>query len=131
MLIKPEGVARGIVGELISRVERKGLRIVGVRMLMMTEDMVIDHYRHLSKEEFFWEIKEEMLRGPVIAIALEGVNAVAGLRQIMGSTNPMEAMPGTMRADFALSITENMVHASDSIGSAEEEYARFFPQGTQ
>ncbi|MEA4882567.1 MAG: nucleoside-diphosphate kinase [Clostridia bacterium] len=126
VLIKPDGVARGLCGEIIARFERRGLRVVKAKTLMMSERLIREHYRHLEGEPFFPEILDYMASGPVLAIVLEAHNAVEACRKVIGATDPVAAAPGTIRGDLATSIRYNLVHASDSRESAEAEAARFF-----
>lgn len=127
VLIKPDGVRRGLVGEVLSRFERHGFVVRMASSVQMTEDDVAEHYPHLASEPFFPEIVSYMTSGPVVALALEAPNAVAAARRIAGATDPMKAEPGTIRADLATSYRYNVVHAADSDSSAQREIAHFFP----
>lgn len=127
VLIKPDGIMRGLVGEIVSRFERRGCRIVLAATLLMTEELLREHYAHLVGKPFFDELTDYMMSGPVIALVLEAPNAVEAVRQIIGATDPMKADPGTIRGDLATSVDRNLVHASDSPGAAAAEIARFFP----
>lgn len=125
-MIKPEGVARGLVGEIISRIERKGYRIVALKMLRLTREMAEKHYAEHQDKPFYPELIEHITSGPVVAMVLEGPNVIAGLRKLMGTTNPQEAAPGTIRGDYALETGQNVIHGADSPASAEREIALYF-----
>lgn len=127
VLIKPDGIMRGLVGKIVSRFERKGCRIVSATTLLMTEELLREHYAHLVGKPFFDELADYMMSGPVIALALEAPNAVEAVRQMIGATDPMRADRGTIRGDLATSVNRNLVHASDSPEAAATEIARFFP----
>lgn len=126
VLIKPDSVERGLIGEIISRFERKGLKIVGIKMIQMTEELIKSHYSHLASKAFFPEIVSYMTISPLVAMVIEGVEAIPSMRSLVGATNPVEAAPGTIRWDLALTIRFNLVHASDSEESAKVEIERFF-----
>jgi nucleoside-diphosphate kinase len=126
VMVKPDGVARGLVGEVISRFERKGLTLENLRMLTITEELAGRHYAEHTEKPFFGELVEFITSGPVVAMEWSGEGAVAVARTLMGVTNPAEAAPGTIRGDFGLIITHNIVHGSDSVQSAERELAIFF-----
>lgn len=126
VLIKPDGVQRGLIGEIIHRFERKGLKLVAMKM-MSVDDVILDtHYAHLRDKPFFAGIKKFMKSSPLIACVWEGLDAVENVRLIVGATRPREAAPGTIRADFAMSVPSNLIHASDSAETAEQEITRFF-----
>ncbi|MDD2201199.1 MAG: nucleoside-diphosphate kinase [Firmicutes bacterium] len=127
VLVKPDGIRRGLVGEIVSRFERKGCRIVLATTLNMTEELLREHYAHLVGKPFFDELTDYMMSGPVIALAIGAPNAVEAVREIIGATDPMKADPGTIRGDLATSVSRNLVHASDSPEAAATEIARFFP----
>ena len=126
VLIKPDAVQRELIGEIITRIERKGLKIVGLKMLQMSDDMATDHYKHLEHLPFFNEIKKFMRTTPVIALCVEGVDCVETIRRLTGVTLAREAEIGTIRGELAMSIQCNLVHTSDSIESAKTEIERFF-----
>ena len=126
VMIKPDGVARGLVGEVISRFERKGMTLENMRMLTITEELAGRHYAEHTEKPFFGELVAFITSGPVVAMEWSGEGAVAVARTLMGVTNPAEASPGTIRGDFALEITNNIVHGSDSLASAERELDIFF-----
>jgi nucleoside-diphosphate kinase len=126
VMVKPDGVARGLVGEVIGRFERKGFRLERMRMLTISEEMAGRHYAEHTDKPFFGELVSFITSGPVVAMEWSGENAVAVSRTLMGVTNPAEAAPGTIRGDLALEITHNVVHGSDSVASAQRELAIFF-----
>jgi nucleoside-diphosphate kinase len=128
VLLKPDAVQRGLLGEIIARFERKGLKIVGMKMAAVSDETWNEHYSHLSHLPFFGEIKGFMMRSPVVAICLEGVNSVSIVRLMCGPTKSWEAAPGTIRGDYGLSIQANLVHASDSVETAANEVPRFFKE---
>ena len=126
VLVKPDGVQRGLVGEIISRLERKGLKIVALKMLQMDRAMAERHYDVHRDKPFFSSLVDFITSGPVIAAVIEGQDAVDVVRQMMGETNPLKAAPGTIRGDFGLEVQENLVHGSDSEENAQEEISLFF-----
>lgn len=126
ILLKPCTLQRGLVGQVINRFERKGLRILGLKMMQLDEKILNEHYAHLSDRPFFRWVKDAMMATPVIAMCVEGKDAVEVVRSITGATNGRKAAPGTIRGDFAMSGQENIVHASDSPENAEIELHRFF-----
>jgi len=126
LIIKPSGIQREIVGEVISRFERKGLRLAAIKMMQLTDEILDIHYAHLIKLPFFPKIKKAMMACPVIIIVLEGVEAVTVVRSMVGVTNGRNAAAGTIRGDYSSSNQENIVHASDSVENAKIELERFF-----
>jgi nucleoside-diphosphate kinase len=126
VLIKPDAVQRGLAGEIISRLERRGLRIVALRMLQVDEALAHRHYAEHREKPFFHQLVRFITSAPVIAAVLEGPHAVEVVRQSMGATDPRKAAPGTIRGDFGLDITYNLVHGSDSEATAQREIALFF-----
>lgn len=126
ILLKPDTVERGLIGEVTSRLENKGLKISGLKMMQLDDRIVNEHYDHLADKPFFPNIVKYMQRTPVVAIAATGVNAIATVRNLTGATNPSEALPGSIRGDFGLTIDANIIHASDSPETAEIELKRFF-----
>jgi nucleoside-diphosphate kinase len=126
LMVKPDGVRRSIVGEVISRFERKGLKLEKMRMLEIDEELAGRHYAEHTEKPFFGELVEFITSGPVVAMEWSGEGAVAVARTVMGPTNPAEAPPGTIRGDFGLIMTNNIVHGSDSVASAERELGIFF-----
>jgi len=128
-IIKPDAVAKNIIGEIYSRFEKNGLRIVAAKMLHMTREQAQGFYAVHKERPFYNDLVEFMTSGPVMVQVLEGENAVARNRELMGATNPAEAAPGTIRADFAKTVDENAVHGSDAPGTAAVEIEFFFPDG--
>lgn len=126
VLLKPSAVERALIGEIINRFERKGLRIAGMKMLQLDDDILAEHYSHLKNKPFFGLLKASMMKTPVVAMCLEGVDAIAVVRYITGYTNGRKADPGTIRGDYCMSNQQNIVHASDSPEAAEAELKRFF-----
>ncbi len=126
ILVKPDAFARGLTGEIIARFERKGLRIAALKHMRVTEDLAKQHYAEHEGKPFFGELVAFITSGPLVALVLEGHEAVKAARQVIGATNPLEAAPGSIRGDFALEVGQNMVHGSDSDESAEREAALFF-----
>src|SRR4028118_2086897 len=130
ILVKPDAFARGLTGEILARFERKGLRIVALKHMQVTEDLAQQHYAEHEGKPFFGELVEFITSGPLVAMVLEGYEAVKAARQVIGATNPLEAAPGSIRGDFALEVGKNMVHGSDSDESAAREAALFFPESS-
>ncbi|MCQ2110118.1 MAG: nucleoside-diphosphate kinase [Bacteroidaceae bacterium] len=126
VIIKPCSLQRGLVGEILSRFEKKGLKIVALKMYRFTKEKCAEHYSHLVSKPFYPIIEKSMMAAPVILVAFEGVDAVEVVRQMTGSTNGRKALPGTVRGDLCMSHQENVIHASDSIENAQAELARFF-----
>lgn len=130
VLIKPDGVRRGLVGEIISRIERKGLTLLALELKDVDEALARAHYEEHSARPFFGELVEFISSGPVVAAVLEGPRAIAAFRQLVGGTDPVEkAAPGTIRGDLGLETQFNLVHGSDSAESAAREIALWFPSG--
>ena len=127
-IIKPDAVERNLIGEIYNRIEKAGLRIVAAKMVHLTEDQASGFYAEHEGKEFFPPLKEFMTSGPIMVQVLEGENAIARYRELMGKTNPEEAACGTLRADYALSMRHNSVHGSDSPESAAREIEFFFPE---
>lgn len=126
ILIKPDAIARGLAGTILARFEQKGLKVAGLKMIQLTDALLREHYSHLADKPFFPTITEFMSRLPVIALCLEGLEAVEVCRKMCGVTNSRKAEPGTIRGDFGMSMQANLVHASDSTESAAAEVKRFF-----
>jgi nucleoside-diphosphate kinase len=126
VLIKPDTVGRGLTGEIISRLERKGLKIAALKMLQMDDTLAKRHYAIHEGKPFFSSLVEFITSGPIIATVIEGSNAVEAVRRIMGETDPLKASAGTIRGDFGLDLTQNLIHGSDSDENAEKEIAIFF-----
>jgi nucleoside-diphosphate kinase len=127
ILIKPDAFARGLSGEIVARFERKGLRIVALRHMTVGDDLARRHYAEHEGKPFFGELVEFITSGPILAMVLEGDEAITAARQVIGATNPLEAAPGSIRGDFAIAVGQNMVHGSDSVESGRRETALFFP----
>jgi nucleoside-diphosphate kinase len=127
VLVKPDGVRRGLAGEVISRLEQKGLTLVAMELRTLARETAEEHYAEHRERPFFGELVEFITGGPLVALVVEGPHAVAGTRRLMGVTNPVEATPGSIRGDYALEIGQNLVHGSDSPESAAREIAIFFP----
>jgi nucleoside-diphosphate kinase len=128
ILVKPDAFERGLTGEIILRFERKGLRIAALKQMTVERELAERHYGEHVDKPFFGELIEFITRGPLVAMVLEGEEAVAAARQVIGATNPVEAAPGSIRGDFAIEVTFNLVHGSDSDETAKREIALFFPE---
>ena len=128
ILVKPDAFARGLTGEIIARFERKGLKIVAMRHMQMTQELAERHYAEHEGKPFFGELVDFITSGPLVAMVLEGEQAIKAARQVIGATNPLEATTGSIRGDFAISVGKNMVHGSDSPESGQREAALFFPE---
>lgn len=126
LLIKPDAIQRGLIGEIITRIEKKGLIFSAFKMIQLDDKMLSEHYSHINTKPFFAKIVDFMKNTPVIACCVEGLDAVETVRNISGITKSREAQPGTIRGDLAMSIQTNLVHTSDSKESAKEEIQRFF-----
>ncbi len=126
VLIKPDAIQRGLIGEIVNRFERKGLKIVGLKMMTLDEAVLREHYAHISDKPFFPGVSQFMQKSPVIAICLEGLEVVKAVRLITGITKAREAEAGSIRGDFAMSVACNVIHASDSVETAQKEVVRFF-----
>ena len=128
ILVKPDAFKRNLTGEIIARFERKGLRIVALKHMQMDSDLASQHYAEHEGKPFFGELVEFITSGPLVAMVLEGHEAVVAARQVIGATNPLDATTGSIRGDYALEVGQNMVHGSDSNESAEREAKLFFPE---
>lgn len=126
VLLKPDAIQRGLVGEITTRFERKGLKMIGLKMMSLDEAVLREHYAHIADQPFFPGVANFMKSSPVIAMCWEGLEAVDAVRLITGITKAREADAGTIRGDFAMSISCNVIHASDTIETAEKELPRFF-----
>lgn len=126
VLLKPDAVQRRLVGRIISRIEEKGLKIVGLKMIRVSRELAEKHYAEHREKPFYPELVSFITSAPVVAMVVEGPKAVEVVRKMMGKTNPLEAEPGTIRGDFGLSVTMNLIHGSDSPASAAREIALFF-----
>jgi nucleoside-diphosphate kinase len=128
ILVKPDAFARALTGEIIARFERKGLKITALRHMVVGRELAERHYAEHSERPFFGELVDFITSGPIVAMVLEGPDAVQAARQLIGATNPLEAAPGSIRGDFAIEMGANMVHGSDSPEAAEREAALFFEE---
>ncbi|HBQ26987.1 MAG TPA: nucleoside-diphosphate kinase [Syntrophomonas sp.] len=127
-MVKPDGVEKGLVGEIISRFEKKGLKIVALKIIKITPELAEKHYSEHKGKPFFADLVNFITSGPVAAMVLEGENVIPTVRTMMGATNPQDAAPGTIRGDYALTIDENIIHGSDSPESAMREIGIFFKE---
>lgn len=129
ILLKPDAVQKSVVGTILNRFEQKGLKIVGIKMLQMDQALCDSHYSEHVSKGFYKFLASFMMSGPIVAVAVEGHDAVRVVRTMCGATNPADALPGTIRGDFAKNIDNNIIHSSDSEESAAAEVARFFSEG--
>jgi nucleoside-diphosphate kinase len=127
-MIKPDGVRRNLIGEVISRVEEKGFEITKIKMMMISKSLAEEHYGEHKDKPFFNDLVEFITSGPVVAMQVEGENVVVQIRNLMGATNPSDATPGSIRGDLATELDQNVVHGSDSDKSAERELNLFFSE---
>ena len=127
ILVKPDAFGRGLTGDIVARFERKGLRIVAMKHMTVPRDLAEEHYAEHSERPFFGELVDFITGGPLVALVLEGLEAIKAARQVIGATNPLEAAPGSIRGDYALEVQTNMVHGSDAAESAAREIGLFFP----
>ena len=127
VLVKPDGVRRGLVGEVVSRLERKGFTLVAMQLRTLDRETAEQHYGEHKDKPFFGELVTFITGGPLVAMAVEGPRAIEAVRNLMGVTDPVQATPGSLRGDYALEIGQNLVHGSDSLESAAREVALFFP----
>jgi len=127
-LVKPDGVQRGLVGEVVSRIERKGLKIVGMKLVQVTQELAHRHYEEHVEKPFFQGLVQFITASPVVALVLQGAGSVDAVRQAMGATDPKKAAPGTLRGDLGMDMGRNLVHGSDSPQSAAREVALFFSE---
>lgn len=125
-MVKPDGVQRGLTGEILKRLENKGFKIVAIKTMIINEELAKEHYIEHADKPFYGELVEYICSGPVLAMVWEGENVISAVRTIMGKTNPLEAVPGTIRGDFGVSMSKNLIHGSDSKESAQREIALFF-----
>lgn len=126
VLIKPDAIQRELIGEVVHRFERKGLKLVAMKLTHLDEKTLEEHYGHLKDKAFFGDLKKFMMQTPVVALVLEGIAVIDEVRKVVGATNPRAADAGTIRADLSMNVPSNMVHASDSLEAAEVEIKRFF-----
>jgi nucleoside-diphosphate kinase len=129
VLVKPDGVRRGLSGEIVARLERRGFELRGARLLKIPRSLAQQHYAEHKGKPFFGDLVSFISSGSVLALAVRGESAIATVRTMMGATNPLDSAPGTIRGDFALELSENIVHGSDSKASAKRELGLFFPDG--
>ena len=130
VLIKPGGVQRNLIGEITKRIEARNLKVVGLKLINAPRETVEAHYDEHRERPFFGSVVDYLVSGPVVALAVQGDNAVKAIRAMMGATNPLEATPGTVRGDFALSIEDNLTHSSSDPEAAARELGLWFPEGT-
>lgn len=128
ILLKPDAVSRGVCGQIIDRFEKRGFRITAMKMLQLTNAQAEVHYQEHLERPFFQELVAFITSGPLVAMVIVGVNAVKAARTMMGATNPVDAVAGTIRGDFALTVRQNIIHGSDSVASAEREIKNFFSE---
>jgi nucleoside-diphosphate kinase len=128
ILVKPDAFARGLTGEVIARFERKGLRIAALKHMQVERSLAEEHYAEHSEKPFFGDLVDFITGGPLVAMVLEGHEAVVAARQVIGATNPLEASPGSIRGDYALEVQTNLVHGSDGPESSAREIGLFFPE---
>ncbi|MBO8177486.1 MAG: nucleoside-diphosphate kinase [Bacillus sp. (in: Bacteria)] len=128
LMVKPDGVQRGLIGEIVSRLEKKGFQLVGAKFMQVSKELAEQHYAEHKERPFFGELVDFITSGPVFAMVWQGENVIATARQMMGSTNPKDAQPGTIRGDFGLTVGKNVIHGSDSPESAEREIGLFFKE---
>ncbi len=131
LMIKPDGVSRGLVGEIVQKIERKGYRIAAMKMMVIAPDLAREHYSEHRSKPFFDDLVSFITSGPVVAMVIEGEKAVEGLRTMMGRTDPKDSAPGTIRGDLAVDLSRNVIHGSDSQESAKREISLFFHEGEQ
>ncbi|KHE68268.1 nucleoside-diphosphate kinase [Halobacillus sp. BBL2006] len=131
LMVKPDGVQRNLIGEIVSRFEKKGFKLVGAKLMDIPESLAEKHYGEHKEKPFFGELVEFITSGPVFAMVWEGEEVIATARQMMGTTKPAEAAPGTIRGDFGVTVGKNVIHGSDSPESAEKEINLFFDQNEQ
>ncbi len=127
ILVKPDAFGRGLTGEILARFERKGLKLAALKLLTTPRELAEEHYAEHKERPFFGELVDFITGGPLVALVLEGQDAIKAARQLIGATNPLEAAPGSIRGDYALEIGQNLVHGSDSPESATREIGIFFP----
>ncbi|OEH93454.1 nucleoside-diphosphate kinase [Bacillus solimangrovi] len=128
LMVKPDGVQRNLIGEIVSRFERKGFQLAGAKLMTISQALAEEHYGEHKERPFFGELTDFITSGPVFAMVWQGEGVIATARQMMGATNPADAAPGTIRGDFGLTVGKNVIHGSDSPGSAEREIGLFFEE---
>lgn len=129
VMVKPDGVQRGLVGEIISRFERKGFQLRALKLYQTPREVAEEHYKDLSSKPFYKDLVQYILSGPVVAMVWEGDGVVASARKLIGATNPLQSEPGTIRGDFAIQVGRNVIHGSDSPENGERETALWFKEG--
>lgn len=129
LMVKPDGVQRNLIGEIVARFEKKGFQLIGAKLMVIPKEMAEKHYVEHKERPFFGELVDFITSGPVFAMAWQGENVIATARQMMGSTNPKDAAPGTIRGDYGVIVSKNIIHGSDSPESAERELSIFFSEG--
>ncbi|RYG48127.1 nucleoside-diphosphate kinase [bacterium] len=130
VLVKPGGVQRNLTGEILARIERRSLRVVGLKLINAERSIVEEHYAEHRERPFFGSVVDYLTSGPVVALAVQGEGAITAIRTMMGATRPLEAAPGTIRGDYALTVEDNLTHSSDGPESAARELGLWFPDGT-
>lgn len=126
VMVKPDGYARGLVGNIVARFEAKGFKLIDAKVTHLPREIAEQHYDHLRSKAFFGELVDFIVSGPIFAMVWEGKDAVINARSLIGATNPSEALPGTIRGDYAIDVASNIIHGSDSNENAEIEIKRFF-----
>lgn len=128
LMVKPDGVQRQLIGDIVSRFEKKGFQLVGAKLMQISTELAEKHYGEHKERPFFGELVDFITSGPVFAMVWQGENVISTARQMMGSTNPKDAAPGTIRGEYAVTVSKNIIHGSDSPESAEREIGLFFSQ---
>lgn len=128
LMIKPDGVQRELIGEIVSRFEKKGFQLIGAKLMQISNQLAEEHYGEHKERPFFGELVDFITSGPVFAMVWQGENVIAAARQMMGATNPKDAAPGTIRGDFGVTVGKNVIHGSDSPESAKREIGLFFKE---
>lgn len=131
IMVKPDGVQRGLIGEVVRRFEQKGFKLAGAKLMQVTKELAEEHYGEHKERPFFGELVDFITSGPVFAMVWEGEDVIKTSRNMIGATNPVEATPGSIRGDFALTVGKNIIHGSDSPESSEREIGLFFQDGEQ
>ncbi|WLD91827.1 nucleoside-diphosphate kinase [Alkalihalobacillus sp. AL-G] len=126
LMVKPDGVQRNLIGEVVNRFEKKGFKLAGAKLMMISDELAQNHYGEHKERPFFGELVDFITSGPVFAMVWEGENVIATARNMMGKTNPVDAAPGTIRGDYGVQVSQNIIHGSDSPESAEREVSLFF-----
>ncbi|MDS1030983.1 nucleoside-diphosphate kinase [Bacillota bacterium LX-D] len=126
VMVKPDGVQRNLVGKIIRRIDSKGYKLIGLKLLQISQEIAAEHYREHQGKSFYSSLVDFITSGPVVAMVWEGKGVVKAMRTLMGATNPLEAAPGTIRGDFGIDIGRNVIHGADSVENAEREIALYF-----